>query len=220
MHKTMILLTLATSVMGSIAWAQDDTDLSSVAEAQEVNRGYLANEVVGLKPQVGAAVFTDQNGNLTSRAIEGFTVDANMATMINKDWNLLYLGPSTGVLYSHLGDPTSNIFGNNPDSPIGAGGANLLIIPANLKVGSNLTDYFRLSGHLGGNLIYRSVASSLYMGASSDNAGPTWSIFPNLGADAEVSLGKRTALMFRPDWTITPGNTLFTGTVALNIPLS
>lgn len=218
MHKAITIATLATSLLATAAWAQDETDLS-VAESSEVTRGYLSKEVIGLKPQIGAAVFTDQLGNTTSRAIEGITVDANIATLINKDWNLLYLGPSTGVLYSHLGNPTSNFLGSNPSSTIGTGGANLLIIPANIKIGSNITDFFRVAVHGGGNVVYRSVASSLFMGASSATSNSVWRLFPNAGGDAEFTLGKNVALMLRPDWTLTPGNTLFTGTVALNIPI-
>jgi hypothetical protein len=115
-------------------------------------------------------------------------------------------------LFSHLGDPGSNFFGADAAVAAGSGGANLFLIPANLKLAYNLSDNIRIGIHGGGNITYRTIASSINLGPSSSVPGAVWRIFPNAGADAEFSLGKNVALMLRPDWTITPGNPLFSGT--------
>jgi hypothetical protein len=227
MQKILTAIMLSTWIVGSSAWAAEDTyytdePMTTTGRVKDVNEGILRNEVVGIKPQVGALVFRDQQLNTNSRIVEGFTVDGNIATMINKDWNNFFMGPSVGVLFSHLGDPTANFLGMNPDpnSPTGGGGANLLIIPANVKLGYNIMDNLRLAAHGGGNVLYRSLASSMNLGGATTDTGAVWSLFPNIGADAEFGLGKNIALMLRPDWTVTPGDTVFSGTVALNIPLT
>ena len=194
--------------------------MASTAEASELTRGYLKDEKIGIKPQLGIVNYTDSTGDRTSRAAYGFTVDANLAKMIDSSWNKIYLGASTGLLYSHLGSPSSNLFGASPTNNQGTAGANLLLIPANLKAAYNVTDQFRVGVHGGGNVVYRSVASVSNLGDSSNLPGSVWRIFPNAGADFELGLGEHTALMLRPDWTFTPGTDIFTGTLALNIPLS
>lgn len=216
---------LSVGIPGAAVWAaddvsSDDTSLSSTAGAREVTRGYIPNELVGFKPQVGAMAFTDAAGTATARAIEGLTIDVNLASMINRSWSNFFIAPSTGVLFSHLGDPSSNFIGTNPNSSIGSAGSNLLMIPANLKIGYNITDYFRVAAHGGGNVLYRSVASSMFLGDSSASPDPVWRIFPNVGGDVELGLGRSMAILLRPDVTLTPGNTVFTGTVGVSFGLS
>ena len=225
-YMTMMVLSALGS--GSSAWAVDEqsssdmgTPQTTVAEEKEVTKGYLKKEVIGIKPQVGIVSFKDQQGDTTSRMAGGLLMEGNLAPVFNKDWaETMYLGLSTGLIYSHLGEPTSNFVGTNPDISTGAGGANLLLIPANVKVGYNFTDSFRLSAHGGGNVVYRSVANSLFLGSgSSGGTSSVWRIFPNVGADAEFGLGKNVSLMVRPDFTLTPGDAFFTGTLAVGIPL-
>ncbi len=231
MHRTLMTLILSIWLsiwtISSTVWGaddpgmSDDTNLSSTAGASEVTRGYLANETVGIKPQLGLMVFTDQNGNSTSRAMGGFTVDGNIATMIDKNWNNIFIGPSSGFLFSHLGQTGSNFVGTSADiTGMGDPGSNIFLIPANLKLGYNITDNLRVAGHGGGNVTYRSVANSLNLGASSSLPGSVWRIFPNVGGDLELGLGKHAALMLRPDWTLTPGDSIFTGTIAFNFPIT
>jgi len=197
----------------------DDTNLATTAEASEVTRGYLTNEKVGFKPQVGVMAFTDQLGNSQGRAAYGFTLESNIASMIGMEGSKYYVGPETGFIYSHFGEPGSNFFGTNSDNSIGAAGANVFLIPADLKIGYNVTDRFRLAAHGGGNVLYRSVASAFNAGPSSGQAGSVWRIYPNGGGDVEYAFAPNVALMARPDVTVTPGSTLFTGTLALNIAL-
>lgn len=193
----------------------------TTAGAEEVTRGTLRSEAVGFKPQVGVLVFDDpqNNGDTTSRAAYGFTLDMNAMRFINENLANWYLGPSTGLIYSHLGSSGANFFG--ADSPTGApnAGANFFQIPLNLKAGYTFGDSFRLAVHGGGNIVYRSIGQSLALG---DNAGATdsdWNIFPNVGADIEFGLGQNIALTLRPDVTLTPGDELYTGTLALAIPI-
>jgi hypothetical protein len=196
----------------------DDTSLATTAESSEVTRGYLSNELVGVKPQVGVIAFTDQLGNSQGRAAYGFTLESNIAGMVGLDKSI-YMGPQTGFIFSHLGEPSSNLFGADSDTPVGAAGSNMFFIPANLKVGYNVTDRFRVGAHGGGNVVYRSVASAMNLGDSSAQDGSVWRIFPNVGGDVEYAVGPNLAVMARPDVTLTPGDTIFTGTVALNLAL-
>jgi len=208
-----------TSDMGQAPGTSDDASLATTAESSEVTRGYLNKEVVGVKPQLGVMAFTDQFGNTQGRAAYGFTLESNMAAAVGLGGSPFYVGPQTGFIFSHFGDPGSNLFGADSSSNIGAAGANVFLIPANLKVGYNVTERFRVAAHGGGNVLYRSVASAFNTGDSSALPGSVWRIYPNVGGDVEYALGQHVALMARPDVTLTPGDTLFTGTLALNLAL-
>lgn len=230
MHKNKLTLLLAAGLVSVTAWAQENvggnpsagetTGGRTEVSAAEVTRGYLRDEVVGIRPEVGILAFKDSLGNNTSRLAAGLEVEWNaISLMNNKDLKSWFIGPTTGLVYSHLGAPTSNFFGTNP-SVVTDAGSNFLFIPANLKVGYTFGDNFRVAAHGGGNVTYRSVASSLNLGASSVEAGSVWKMFPNVGADVEFGLGKNIALALRPDLTITPGDDFFAGTLALGIPIS
>lgn len=227
MHKTLIISCLSASLFGLTALGQDnregeDTTTTSQTNVSEVTKGILSSELVAIRPQVGVLMFRDPFSNAnTSRFAAGFTTGANIIPRINPEWNNLYIGPETGLIYTHLGDPGTNLLGaGSTDLAQGNGGANMIMIPANLKLGYNLGDNFRLGFHGGGNILYRSVASALFLGPSSGFGSNVWSIFPNAGADVELGLAKNVALSLRPDLTITPGDSIFTGTLALNFLLS
>jgi len=235
MRKPIITLMLSALVASTAVWADDqityheqdtqspgttaDPSMTTSAESSEITRGYLANEFVGIKPQVGVVAFTDQFGNTQGRGALGLTAESNIANMVGLKGTNLYTGVVTGFIFSHLGDPGSNLFGSNSDTPVGNGGANMFFIPANAKVGYNLTDQLRVAAHGGGNVIYRSIGTSMSLGTSSNTTGSVWRIFPNVGGDVEYAVGQNVAVMLRPDWTLTPGDTMFTGTVALNIAM-
>ncbi len=210
---------------GEAGMAADQTG-TTTREAGDVTKGALEREIVGIKPQVGALVFTDtQGGNETStRAAYGLTVDMNAFSTFAPDNDMLrnwYLGPSTGFIYSHLGAGNSDFFGFNAEGSSGSAGANFFYVPLNLKLGYTVAENYRLAVHGGGNVVYRSVANSMNLSddLSDQLPGSDTSIYPNVGADLEVGLGSTAALMLRPDVTITPGDDIFTGTLALNIPL-
>src|SRR4051794_23798123 len=132
MRITSILLTMAclgNPIQSALAADEPATDevQTTTTTVTEVTSNSIKNQLVSVKPQAGAAVFRDQFDTMSSRALYGIGVDANLIPGINKDWNSWYLGPSTGALYSHLGDPTSNFVGMNADRGYGAAGSNLLI---------------------------------------------------------------------------------------------
>ena len=204
---------------GRVAWSADDTIAARTERSEsEVSKGPLQREVVGIKPQVGIVAFTDSASNADSRVAAGLVVEMNAVTTFFKENSSLknwYIGPSSGAIFSHLGDPGSNYFGANASSSVGQSGSNFLIVPMNLKVGylfpeSNL----RVSLRAGGNFTYRTIADSMDLGPATAGQGAVWRIYPNVGADLEVG-----SFMFRPDLTMTPGNRIFSGTVGLNISL-
>jgi hypothetical protein len=195
--------------------AAEDTMATTRREESEVSRGMLRDEVFGMKPQVGVISFDEPGtGDTASRGVVGILFDWNFASGSH-----FYVGPQFGGLFSHLGAPGSNFFGS--DAPTGdRSGANIVTLPANFKVGYNFTDRFRIAAHGGANFVYRSIASSMNLGRDADNTlSDNWSVFPNLGGDVEFGLGRSVSLMLRPDWTFTPGDDFFTGTIALGIPL-
>lgn len=237
LRKTLITLALFTAFAGTAAWAQDytgDTDSSgrTVRRAEDVEGKYMKDEIVGIKPQTGVMAFNgDTLGDSDSRIIYGLTADWNLVSTIfpedesMKSW---FVGPSTGVLYSNLGGPGSDFFAST-DNP--GDGASVLVIPANLKVGYNVGRDVRLSAHGGANFVYRDKVgtagttpeggAALRLGATDSAPGESdTTIFPNVGADFEFSLGSGIGLLLRPDATLVKDDTdLYTGTIGLNILL-
>jgi len=197
----------------------DEPGMTTRAESHEVTRGYLSNEVVGIKPQAGVLAYTQSTGDMSARPTIGFTAEANLASRMAGNASNVYVGPVTGFLYSHLGEPSSNFWGTtgSADVKTGAAGANMFLIPANLKVGYNVTDKVRLSAHGGGNVFYRSIASEMPSGSSTAASGSQWKFYPNAGGDLEVAVSPRVAILARPDWTFTPGPNFFTGTLGVGI---
>ncbi len=221
MHRMITTLMVFLMIPAGMVWAREGDETSGVTtkKAEEVSDKTLKDEIVGVKPQLGALVFKDSLGGDTSRFAGGFTVDMNLMSWIDRDMRDWFVGPSSGLIYSHLGAPDSNFFGTNSSAQSG-GGSNFFIVPINLKAGYTFGRDFRASIHGGGNLLYRSVANSLSLGDSSVGTGSDTTLFPNVGADFEFSLGRNVALMIRPDLTITPGDEFFTGTLALSMLLT
>jgi hypothetical protein len=226
MHNRITALALAVGwtflspSWSETGWAQTTPDESatiSPSQSRVTEQGLLPSENIGIKPQIGLMLFSDQFTDSAARATYGFTADWNAASRINPAWTRHFFGPSLGFFYSHLGSPTSNFFGSNPSTNYGTGGANTLLFPVNLKIGYDVTDKIRVSAHGGGNVIYRSVASSMFLGDSSAVPGSVWRIFPNFGLDGEFSVDKNLAVIVRPDLTLTPGDEIFTATVGINV---
>lgn len=250
MHRIMTTLVLSAALIGTAAWANEDSNTdtnqqpgsvatdsysqpsdeqpgtadetagTTTTTAEEATRGYLSDEVVGVRPQVGFLLFKDNLGtdSTQARAAYGLTLGMNAMPLISKDLKQFYAGPETGLIYSHLGSASSNFFGANAPASVAAG-SNFFYIPANLKVGYNIADRWRVAVHGGGNITYRSISDSMFLGDSTVGTTSNWRIYPNVGADFEASFGKNLALTLRPDLTVTPGNEIFTGTVALAIPI-
>ncbi len=199
------------------------------APAPEKKKG-LVDEKVGLKPQIGDVNYIDASGGRSNRALYGATVDFNMSSFVNKELETsatgLFLGPSTGFLFSHIGAVGAGYLGDSGAQggtqgiPNSDPGANMFIVPADLKAGWTV-DKWRVSAHGGGNVIYRSSAASVQVGKNTPiTTNSKWGILPNAGADLEYGVVNGAALILRPDWTFGGSNTLFTGTVGLSIPIS
>jgi len=182
----------------------------------------LRDEVLGISPQVGVIGYADLGGQYTSRMAEGINLNFNLIPLVAPDAKDYYAGISTGAYFAHLGSHSSNLFGANADNgDFTSSGANLAVIPVDVKVGYNLEDNLRLSVHGGGNLTYRSVASSADFGtATSGNDQEAWRIFPNGGVDVEWTLAKDITLTARPDFTGTTGRVLYMTTVGIVAPLA
>lgn len=215
---------------GSLDESSEMSDDSSVSEepgmveegtseqVQEDKSGFWkTSEMVGIRPQVGLLAFDDPSGDNTSRFAAGLTVDMNATRFFtDQEMSNFYVGPSTGLIYSHLGDPGSNFFGTDSDrNTIGAAGANLLLIPVNAKVGIGFGKIARVSVHGGGNVTYRSAQSSLQLDDNrTASTESDWGMYPNVGADLELGL-----FTIRPDWTITPGDDIYAATIGFSLPL-
>ena len=195
----------------------DQQEQQSITQETTVHEDQtLRDERFSITPQVGALSFTNRNNAYTSRAMAGVGLNFNLVPLLasvdNRD---LYLGVTTGGLFSHSGNESGNFFGNNSGT---SDGSNVIIIPADAKIGFNLTPGFRMSAHGGGNIVYRSVASAINLGYESSNANDSvWRIYPNVGADADVQVGKNISLSLRPDLTFTTGTTLFAATLGATI---
>jgi hypothetical protein len=192
---------------------------TTVATGEEVTKGMLKNEKFGVRPQLGTILYNDQNTNSAARFAAGLTIDMN-ALAAAEGQSPWYLGPESGIIYSHLGAAGSNFFGtNSSNTSSSSAGANFFYIPANLKVGYNLSDKYRVAAHGGGNITYRSSGVSMDLGPSTAVANSTWRVYPNIGLDLEASMAKNVALTLRPDYTFTPGSNFFTGTLAIAVGL-
>ena len=216
MRTKVMLLLLTTTLWGVAAWAQDQMAPRTEAPEAEVTRGLLKQEKVAIRPQAGVLAYTDQTGNTSSRLAAGLTIDWNLMSSFEpggmSNW---YIGPSTGLIYSHLGNADANFFGSNSSVSSGTEGANFFYVPVNLKVGYNVADNFRIAAHGGGNMTYRSKPQAISIGT---NTGTTTQAFPNVGADLEWGMGG-IALGLRPDWTLGTQNSIFTGSLTVAVPI-
>jgi hypothetical protein len=196
-----------------VAATEPRVDRTVVTE-RDMNQGGLRNEAVGIKPQFGVLSLNDE-----TRGVVGLSLDINVLRKTGNEHGRPYLGPSFGVLYSHLGFPGSDFFGLN--GPAGQDrGTHLLILPLNLKVGYTFSDAIRLAMHGGANVLYSNTSAGTSLGpVSLSVSDSSWSTHPNLGADLELGIGRNVSLLLRPDWTFSD-NTLFTGTLGIAFPIS
>lgn len=177
----------------------------------------LRTENFAFAPQVGTVVYTDATGETDSRASVGLGLNWNWLPASQENPQDAYFGLATGAWYSHLGSPNSNFWGASDHSPTFDNGANMVLIPANLKVGMNFGESFRASVRGGGNVIYRSAPESARLGSGSDANVNSWALLPNAGLDLEWQVGDNVAIVARPDLTIAPGNNMFVGTLGASI---
>jgi hypothetical protein len=182
-----------------------------ISEGQEYRERTLKDQKWGITPQMGALVYEDQGGAATARAAVGAAFDLNLTDPILGDDPMgNYIGLSLSAIYSHTGPGNGNFFGAATGP---GGGANLLQLPLDLKVGGYFSDTVRFTVRGGGNLIYRSDASSINLGAGSDSRNSLWKVYPNVGMEGEFKVSRNMSIMARPDLTITPGKNLFVAVV-------
>jgi hypothetical protein len=182
-----------------------------ISEGQEYKQHTLKDQKWGFTPQLGALVYEDRTGSATSRATVGAAFDFNLTDAIlgeNPMGN--YIGVSLSGLYAHPGPNNANFFGTSSGA---GGGSNLLQFPLDVKLGGYLSDSVRFTVRGGGNLIYRSDASSINLGAGSDSTDSLWKVYPNVGFEGEFKVSQHISIMARPDLTITPGKNLFVAMV-------
>jgi hypothetical protein len=204
----LVLPALLISVGGGTS-ALAEKQGRTVGESESIGRG-IGDKAVAISPHLGIVEFNDATNDRTTRGVAGLTADWNAASLIGLD--RVSIVPQTGIFFSHLGNPGSNLFGADSDANLGQAGSNLLLIPVNLKLAYNVSDRFRVGFHGGGNVTYRSTEQAVQLGTG--GGGSDWAMFPNVGADVDFGLSENVALSLRPDWTLA-GNDIFTGTVNL-----
>jgi hypothetical protein len=215
---------------GNQAGTAENTGVSVAPAPAPEQKKTLVDEKIGIKPQVGVVNYRDASNAKSNRALYGATVDFNMAGFANNMLGMqhnsgLYLGPQTGFLFSHIGAVGGTFFGDSgaqggtPNVANSDPGANMFMIPANLKAGWTLYG-FRASAHGGGNVIYRSSAASVLVGKNTPiTTGSKWGMLPDAGAELEYGVLNGGAVIARSDWTFGGSNTMFTGTLGLSLPI-
>ena len=209
---------LMTLLVSSSVYAVE-SEVSKV-EKKTLTRGLIKDELFSIKPLTGVFAYDDGQGHTATRLNVGLAVDMNFtraSTQLSNEW---YGGLSSGLVYSHLGDPGSNFFGNASDLPLGYQSAYLFLIPVNTKIGFAPSDFYRISLHAGANVIYRSLNQSINLSDSAAISGSSWLLRPNFGFDLDVAINRNISITLRPDWTLSSGTNLFTGTLALGFFLS
>jgi hypothetical protein len=181
---------------------------------------WAEEKVVNVQPQLGWITFNDEFAQPTSRAAIGLTADLNLLEWVTQTQGRFFVGPATGVIFSHVGAPDSNFFGTNSYFTFSTT-ANVLLIPVDLKLGYALTPDAKISFRGGGNILYQSVGNSISMGPHTFTPGhdSQWDIFLNMGLDFEYSIKEGVTLLFRPDLTFTPGEGIFTGTFGVGFKI-
>jgi hypothetical protein len=216
MVKTLVLFFNIILIISGIftlpALAQSEPSGVTVHES---DRYYPGDEMLGIKPAVGTITYNDSSGGRSTRASYGLQGEYNLANAVGANFERWFMGPQTGFMFSHLGEADSNFFGADSASSTGQGGSNFLMIPVNLKVAYAPVKWMRVGVHGGGNVMYRSVPASIGL----DNSDVSWRMIPNVGGDVEFSVSKDVALAFRPDWTLSPTQSVFSTSFALGIAL-
>jgi hypothetical protein len=209
---------LSMALVPQVSLAASEMGTSSAATEEELMTGNLKDSKVSIQPAFGMISYRDERDDATARASIGFTADSNFLKVFDPTPTRFFFGPATGLIFSHIGSASADFFGTGVDGGR-TNSANLILIPVDLKVGYNIRDNFRLSARAGGNVTYRSVGNSVAWGDSSQELGDSggWTMFPNVGLDLEVGVGKNTTVLIRPDYTFTPGTDVFSGSIGIGI---
>ncbi len=223
--SVLVIATAIATGVSTLAMGDEsgqDTAGNSSTQTADVGTRTLKTQSLGISPQVGILGYTNGSGNYVTRGATGLSVDGNLGKYFLSSTGALkdfYVGVASGAVYSHLGSSSTNFFGSNSDDSNNIG-ADILVVPTNLKVGYYLNDNVRVSAHGGGNLIYTSASQGVNFGQGSWDSGAKWNYFPNAGGDLEIALTPAISITARPDVTFfTTGETLFTGTLGIGFSL-
>jgi hypothetical protein len=186
----------------------------SETDAFALRRLYNGDEMLGVKPVIGFSTYNNDQNNQSTRALYGVAAELNLASPLGIDFTRWFVGPQTGLIISHLGRTDGGFLGTTGD--LEGGGANLALIPIDLKAGVALSTWVRTGIHGGANVIYRSIASSIQL----DETDLNWRLVSNFGADIDFVISKQVSLSIRPDWTMSSEQNIFSTTAALGIALN
>jgi hypothetical protein len=197
---TSSLAVLACSVFSN-AYAQTE----SISSLSDMSMGPLRDEVIGFKPQIGFLNYDDVAENGFTTMTVGINSEINVLKFFKSNLDKkIFGGFESGITYSHLSSSSST----------------LLYAPLNIKVGYMVTDWLRVGGHGGGNLIYRSTADAMRLNGTPEGPDASFSFYPNVGGDADFAVSKSISLTVRPDVTFTPGSDILALSAGVLIPLT
>src|SRR5262249_32485589 len=144
-HLSTPAIVLGLIATTSAASAQDTVDTvaapapagpqTSEAVTNQEAGGLLKNDILTFKPALGAVAYNDVTKTGPSRFALGLLLDASFTPAFREDMRWLYVGLTTGGIFSHLGSASSNFFGTSPSSISSPTGANMFLIPLNLAIG-------------------------------------------------------------------------------------
>lgn len=218
-NKTLTLTLFAAASLSSAAVlaADDETAGSSVSQARtsEVAPSNVYDSVINITPEIGVLGYSDALTNYTSRVAEGFNLDWNIANMVSISG--MQMGLETGLLYSHLGSPSSNFFGTNAEL-VGGEGSNTYLVPATIVAGYKPSDQSVIAFKVGAQLLYQSMAGSINTGRSITGTTAT-DVFPSLGLNLGYSLSKKVGISLRGDYIPTPAQDMFSTFLGATIGL-
>ena len=214
--KTVLFMVVALLAATS-GWVQADEVTS--AKAEKYAGSYYSNARFEVKPMLGMVNFIDARRDRDARASIGVTGLYNVMKDAGGDSSLWLAGPETGVVYSHLGDPGSGFFGaGSTNTAAGHSGANVLMIPANLKVGYNVINDLRVALHGGANIFYRNEVAAMVL-TDSDTSDKNWTALPNVGAEFQYAVSRNAAVALRPDWTIATNRNVISAMLSVGVAL-
>jgi hypothetical protein len=208
----------APGVADSSANSSNDTYERTEITEKRTSPSAFRDEAVGIIPQIGVLSFTAPDGTGVSRGLAGLTVDFNFLGRVATHPGKPFFGLTIGALYSHLGQPGGDFFGNNPPAgSIFTSDTQFLLIPVDAKLGYTYSDILRFSLHAGANLLYYGSGGAPNPFTTDGSSGMNAS--PNIGMDLEFGVGRNVGILLRPDWTLAT-NTIFVFTIGLTLPMA
>ena len=211
-----LLATLPALAEDPVESQSEDIYGRTIVTQKEVQPSGFANEEFGFRPQAGI-VNRNNLGDSSVKAIFGLLMDINVVRAPPLQEGRPYVAFGFGALYSHLGNPNSDFIGLGGTG--GDEGTNFLELPVNAKAGYTFNEVFRMTVHGGLNVLYSHTTLAAVAPATPASTS-TWNGFGNIGADFEFAVGKNVAVLLRPDWTFAAGDTFFTGTFGVDLPIS